>query len=243
MWLLFLSFIAWVLTVLAPCVLPLLPVILWWSMINWKKSNPWRILAAFAVSIFIFTFLIKLLVNQFWIFQSDLIVISAWILIIFWIFFLFPSLWLWLMTITWIEKLVHKTQSKSTQNSSQWIWEILLWATLWPVFTSCSPTYALIIATILPASLARWVVNLLFYIAGLVLVLWFIAYWWRSIVNKLKWAANPNWRFRKIMAVIIIFVWVSMLMWRDKDAEIWLLQNWVLPDSTQWEITNTKEYR
>jgi len=116
MWLLWLSFFAWVLTVLAPCVLPLLPVIVWWSVIEWKKSRPRVIISSFALSVILFTLLIKFLVDRFGIFPEDLTRISAYILIVFGIFFLFPTLWQKLMHITGIEKFTNKAQ----QNSWSW---------------------------------------------------------------------------------------------------------------------------
>ena len=55
----FLSFIAGLLTIVSPCVLPLLPVVLAGSSTekNWK--TPFVIIASMAVSIFAFTLLLK----------------------------------------------------------------------------------------------------------------------------------------------------------------------------------------
>ncbi len=242
MWLLGLSFLAWILTVLAPCVLPLLPVIIWWSVIEGKKSRPRIIIASFAVSVILFTLLVKVLVDRFGIFPEDLTKVSAYILILFWIVFLFPNLWQKFMLLTWLEHATNKAQQ--TTGTSWWAWwDILLGFILWPVFNTCSPTYAIIIATVLPASFARGFINILAYTAWLVTVLSLISYWWRKMVNKLKRAANPNWWFRRIVAIIIIVVWVSIVMKRDKAAETWLYENNFVIDTTQREIDQTKKFK
>ena len=66
MFLLFVSFIAGVLTVLAPCILPLLPVIIGGAAQNHERRNPYIITASLAVAVVLFTLLLKfstLLIN------------------------------------------------------------------------------------------------------------------------------------------------------------------------------------
>src|SRR4051812_46073939 len=61
MWLLLISFLAGILTVLAPCVLPLLPVIVGGSIgaESKNKARPYVIAVALAGSIILFTLLLK----------------------------------------------------------------------------------------------------------------------------------------------------------------------------------------
>ncbi len=66
MFLLIVSFLAGVLTIAAPCILPLLPVIIGGSLIDSDKDKPERawlrpvvITASLAVSVIVFTLLIK----------------------------------------------------------------------------------------------------------------------------------------------------------------------------------------
>lgn len=241
MWLLWLSFIAWLLTVLAPCVLPLLPVIVGGSVIDGKKSRPRVIIASFAVSVLIFTLSVKFLVEQFGLFPDDITRISAWILIGVWIVFLFPMLWQWIMAKTKIEHATQKATQK-TWKGGAWS-DILLWFVLGPIFNTCSPTFAVILATVLPASFAFGLLNILVYIAWLVIVLSAIAYWWRKIVTKLRRAANPRWWFRIVMALVIILVWIALLNKWDKQVETWFIDQWIVIDTTQREIEQTKDIR
>src|SRR5271154_6959999 len=90
----FIAFVAGLLTVLAPCTLPLLPVIIGGSVSG--KANPWRALviaASLGASVFLFTLLLKastLFIN---VTQSFWEIVSGGLLIIFGLVSLFPSLW------------------------------------------------------------------------------------------------------------------------------------------------------
>lgn len=55
----FVSFIAGILTILAPCVLPVLPVILAGSLTEKEKWYPYLVTLSLALSIVIFTVLLK----------------------------------------------------------------------------------------------------------------------------------------------------------------------------------------
>jgi hypothetical protein len=46
-----------------------------------------------------------------------------------------------------------------------------------------------------------------------------------------------------VIAIILVFVGVAMLMKWDKAAEAWLLQNGVVIDTTQWEISQVQEFK
>jgi hypothetical protein len=103
-----------------------------------------------------------------------------------------------------------------------------MWVSLWPVFSSCSPTYALILAVILPTSFFVWFINLVSYILWLSLMLLLISTFWQSIVKRLKILANPKSNFKKILWVIFLLVGVFLLTWIDKKIESYILDNWYL---------------
>lgn len=98
------SFFSGILTVLAPCVLPLLPVILGGSLAGRNKKRPYIIIASLIVSLLLFTLLLKASTV---LIQVDPIVweyVSGGLLILFSLTLIFPNLWTWLMDITGIEK-------------------------------------------------------------------------------------------------------------------------------------------
>ena len=166
--LLFVSFLAGILTILAPCVLPLLPIILGGTAEK-NKSYPYIVIGSLGVSIFLFTLLLKatsLLINippQTW------TSISGLILIFFGLISVFPTIWdninKKLRLSSSSDKLMDQADKK--QGILQ---PIILGAALGPVFSSCSFTYALLLATVLPANFLFGIANMIAYILGLTLV-------------------------------------------------------------------------
>lgn len=224
-----LSFIAWVLTILAPCVLPLLPVIIW----GWLSTNKWYrpliITFSLAASLIIFTLLLKSSLYYFNVDQQYITYLSWSILLLLGLFMLLPDIWSSISLKLWFEK-SNKLISKTKK--IWWIWgDILLWAVLWPVFSSCSPTFALIISLVLPVDFTQWIINLSIYSFALSATLLAISYLWRYAIQKLNWIANPNWFFKKAIAIIIIIVSGFILSGYDKVIEKSILDSWF------WDVT------
>lgn len=110
--------------------------------------------------------------------------------------------------------------------------DVLIGASLGPIFSSCSPTYALIVASILPATFIQGFVYLLAYAAGLSLMLLLIALLGQAFVQKLGWLANPHGTFRKIIGVLFIVVGFSVLFGLDKKAQTFVIdRGWYAPVS------------
>ena len=109
------SFLAGVLTVLAPCVLPLLPVILSGSLAGQNKWRPYVIIGSLIFSLLIFTLLLK--VSTVFIHVDPVFweYVSGGILILFSLTLIFPKLWPWLMDITGIER----WSQKSLENANK----------------------------------------------------------------------------------------------------------------------------
>ena len=234
MYLLAISFFAWILTILAPCVLPLLPVILWASTTEpQNKSKPYIIIIALAVSIIVFTLLLKASTIFIEIDPIFWKIFSGGIIIVFWIITLFPNLWKAISNKLWFLDKSNKVLWKSNQRSGK-LWSIAVWFSLWPVFSSCSPTYALILSVVLPNSFAIWLINLFAYTLWLCIMLALIAILWQKFISKLKWASNPNGVFKKVLWVIFIIVWIAIITWLDKMLETYILDSWFL-NTTEFE--------
>ena len=223
MTLLAIAFFSGVLTVLAPCVLPILPIILGASVENDKnKYTPYVIIASLSVSILIFSLLLKA--------STILIGVSptfwksfSWGLIIgLGIITLFPNLWKHISTKLWFSDNSNKLLDKSSQKSGT-LKYVLMGFALGPVFSSCSPTYALILAIILPAWFFIGITALISYILGLAAILLAIAIFGQKLVKNLKWASDPNGVFKKILGIIFIIVGIAIISWYDKKIEAAIL--------------------
>lgn len=219
------SFISWTLTILAPCILPLLPIILAWTSQNNSKKTWVEIILWLSISVFIFSIILKTttlfidLPNSFWTSISGLILIFLWIITIF------PNLW---KKISMIFKLDQKTNSKFNEslNSNSKLKNYFIWASLWPVFSSCSPTYWLILAVILPNNFAVWSLYLISYILWLAFVLLLISLFWQKMIQKLRFISNPNGNFKKFLWVIFLIIWLFIFTGLDKKFEAKIIENW-----------------
>lgn len=229
--LIIISFVAGVLTVAAPCILPLLPIIVGGGVLHGTSRNertslkhPLIIVLSLAVSVFVFSLLLKATTLFLGVPTVVWGFISGSIVILFGITLLFPSLWEKLMILTGWQAGANRLLARS-QKSEGIVKDVLLGAALAPVFNSCSPTYALIVATVLPASFAAGLVYLLAYSLGLAAVLLLVSLFGRIAVNKLKWLGNPNGLFKKVIGAMFIIVGVAVLFGIDKKVQTYVLEN------------------
>lgn len=233
-----LSFIAGVLTVAAPCVLPLLPVIVGGSLLedkgdkaNQKWLRPLVIAGSLAVSVVTFTLLLKATTTLLGVPQVAWRVFSGTIVTLLGINFLKPELWERIPVVNKLNlgsnRLLGKSYSKKGQGR-----DVLIGFSLGPVFASCSPTYALIVATVLPVSFAQGLAYLMAYATGLASMLLVVAYLGQSLTTKLKWLTAPGGWFTRTIGVLFIVVGISVLFGLDKKFQAFVLdQGWYAPIS------------
>lgn len=218
------SFIAGILTVLAPCVLPLLPIIIGGS-INGNsddKKRPFIIAISLAISLFFFTLLLKsstLLIN---IPPQTFSYISGSIVIIIGILTLFPSIYAKFISKIGVEQKAQTALSSGFKSNNKYLGAIIIGLALGPVFSSCSPVYAYILASILPVSFHYAIVLILFYIIGLSLVLLLVGYYGNRLVKRMKFAINPKGIFQRTIAILFIIVGVLIITGYDKKFQTWV---------------------
>jgi cytochrome c biogenesis protein CcdA/thiol-disulfide isomerase/thioredoxin len=232
--LLFTSFISGLLTVLAPCVLPLLPIIIGSSVSGNAKWKPVRITLALAFSIIAFTLLLKVSTAFIGIDPIVWKYISGGIVIFFGLITLFPDIWNKISLSLGLSKNSDALLEKAGEKQG-WAGDIAIGAALGPVFASCSPTYGLILATVLPVNFAEGLIYLAIYALGLATILLGIAILGRKLINKLKFAANPNGWFKKILGIIFILVGLSVITGFDKKVEAFVL------DSGFFDVTKIEQ--
>ncbi|MFT7183878.1 MAG: cytochrome c-type biogenesis protein [Oceanicoccus sp.] len=216
------SFLAGLLTVLAPCVLSLLPVILGGTL---GRKNPWRpvvIAGSLGVSVIVFTLALKATTALIGIPPSFWRWFSGILIMLFALTMVFPEAWEKVITKVGSGK-SQKLMSKSAKKEGLW-GAALLGASLGPVFTTCSPTYSIILAIVLPANFWVGVLNLVAYSVGLMILLVAIGYGGQAVTKKLRFAANPNGWFKKSLGVLLIVTALMVLTGFDKTIETWIIQ-------------------
>jgi cytochrome c biogenesis protein CcdA/thiol-disulfide isomerase/thioredoxin len=224
--LLFISFTAGILTVLAPCILPLLPIIVGGTLSDggkekFNKKKALIIILSLGISILAFTLLLKAstlfidIPEYVWKWISGSIVIFLGLVTIF------PSIW--------ENRLITKLNIKSNillgkgDQKKSMIGDIIVGAALGPVFSTCSPTYFIVLATVLPINLFLGLIYLITYIIGLGLSLFVISIIGQRIMNKLDVVANPKGWFKKTLGIIFLIVGVAIISGLDKKTQLFLL--------------------
>ncbi len=219
---------------MAPCILPLIPVIVGGSIaLGQQKSwyRPLVIVASLAVSIVLFTLLLKVSTAllgvpvEVWKILSGIIVIALGVSLAF------PKSW---------EKLATKLRlniransllsSASSQRGIQR--DILTGAALGPVFSSCSPTYALIVATVIPQSFTTGLIYLIAYATGLASVLLLITLIGQPLANRLARTSDSDGWFMRGIGVLFLLVGIAVIFGLDHDFQACVLeQGWYDPIS------------
>src|SRR5690606_10197993 len=128
----------------------------------------------------------------------------------------------------------NKLLGKSAQSKS-WFGPVLIGAALGPVFISCSPTYAIVLATVLPENFARGFVFLLSYVLGLAVVMLALSLLGQRLVSKLQWATDPHGWFKRIIAILFIVVGLAVMTGYDKKIETWLIDQGVYDGIAEFE--------
>jgi cytochrome c biogenesis protein CcdA len=243
------ALIAGVLTTLAPCVLPLLPVIVGGSMAgaaseaNAEASSAAGtatatrtktrsaavtralvITASLGVSILVFTLALKATTALIGIPPQAWQWVSGGILIALGIVGAFPDLWE-----RFSARLGLQARSAQRLGSARrrdgFGGEVLTGAALGPVFTSCSPLYGYVIVTVLPAEPARGLLLLGVYIVGLCATLLLIALAGQRVVARFGWAADSHGWFRRTLGFVFIAVGVLIATGWMRSLETWLVVN------------------
>lgn len=218
---------AGILTVAAPCVLPLLPVIVGGTIVRGGDARrarwrPYVIAGSLAVSVVVFTLTLKATTALLGVPPQVWQIVSGVIIILLGIDLVVPALWDRVSTRLRLQArsgaALDKTVSRQSVSG-----DILTGAALGPVFSSCSPTYALIVAVVLPVSFAEGVTYVVAYAVGLAGMLLLIALLGRGLVRRLGWMADPNGWFRRIIGVLFILVGVAVITGFDKQIQTWVL--------------------
>lgn len=234
MTLLLASFLAGALSVLAPCVVAFVPALFsrGYSLSGGTgERRPWVAVAALGVSVIVFSVLLKsttLLIDvppRFW------SIVSGVIVALFGVVMVWPRLW---DTVAFRLGLGSRAQAGLARASARGgvSGDILLGASMGPVFSACSPTYALIVAAILPAEPLRGLAYLLAYVAGLTLLLAAVMLGGRALLSRLRWAIDPEGVFHKVLGLVLVLVGVAIATGLDKTLLALLVERGLF----DWQI-------
>lgn len=218
------SFLAGVLTVLAPCIAPTIPILLARSGSSDKPRSAIYVIAGLSASIIIFTLLLKASTLLIGIPSDTWKILSGGIVVIFGIFSLSPGLWEAISLRSGASLAAQKNLSAASIHTGKW-GDVLIGASLGPVFSACSPTYALIVAVILPTTPLLGLLYLITFVVGLGIMLFAIAIYGNKLISKLGWGMNPRSVFRRSLGAVLVIVGTMIILGIDKDILGFLVQN------------------
>ncbi len=220
-----LSLLAGILTVLAPCTISLLPVIVGGSLSGDKNfKRIFTVTASLGVSVILFTLLLKVstafvnIPQEFWQLASGGVIIALGIAT------LFPALYDRIPFVGALYRKSNKVLATGYQKQNR-TGDIIVGAALGPVFSSCSPTYFLILATVLPKSFLLGSVYLLAYTIGLCGGLLVVAVAGQKLLELFGVASDASGWFKRSIGILFILVGVAIAFGYDKKIELILANN------------------
>ena len=220
------AILAGILTVVAPCIFPLLPIVIGASESGEKRISKRAlvVIGALSVSVVVFTLLLKastLLIDipqSFWATFSGLIIVAVGLAIVF------PDYWAKIPLVQKLSIAGNKAVGTGYTKKS-YAGDALIGLALGPVFTTCSPTYLFIIATILPASFGVGLWYLFGFTFGLAAALLLIAFFGQQIVNKISAHLKTAGVIKQVFGVLIVLVGILILTGYDKKLETFILDS------------------
>jgi cytochrome c biogenesis protein CcdA len=150
--------------------------------------------------------------------------LSGGIIIFFGITLLVPQVW---ESIPGLSKLTirsNKLLGSGHQKKSVW-GDVVVGAALGPVFSTCSPTYFVILASVLPASFFLGTLYLLAYVFGLSLVLLLIALLGERFASRLSGFSDPKGWLKRGLGVLFVLVGLMIILGLDKQLQTSILDN------------------
>jgi peptide methionine sulfoxide reductase msrA/msrB len=224
--LLLISFLAGVLTVLAPCILPLLPVVIGASEPGMRGLSRRSIIVigTLGLSIVAFTLLLKVSTLLITIPTSFWTGFSGGVLVLLGLTLAFPTLWGRIPLVAKLSRASNRAVGQGYQKNSV-SGDVMMGLALGPVFSTCSPTYLYIIATVLPATLGVGLLYLGAFVLGLILVLLLIAYFGQQLINKILGHFATASMIKRGLGILLILVGLAVVSGVDKMIESKILDS------------------
>ena len=223
------ALVAGVLTTLAPCVLPLLPVIVGGSLVgDGSRAAQTRravvVAGSLGLSVAAFTLVLKGTTALIGVPPGVWRWLSGGILLALGTVMVFPALWEQVSARLGLAARSH-AGLHGAQRHRGTLGQALTGAALGPVFSSCSPLYAYVVVTVLPAELGYGLVLLAAYCLGLSATLLAVALAGQGLVRRLGWAADPRGWLQRSLGLVFVAVGIAVGLGWDRVLQAWILEH------------------
>lgn len=214
------AFLGGVVTILSPCILPILPIVLSSSLTGGKR-RPLGVVTGFIVSFTFFTLFLSFLVKALGISAESLRTFSIIVILLFGISFLTPK----------FQELLEKLFSSFSRfspkaNSDSGYWGgVVIGLSIGLLWTPCvGPILASIISLALSGSVSSQAIIITFsYALGTAIPMLGIVWGGRNLLNKVPWLVSNTTKIQKGFGVLMIITAIAIYSNFDRNFQVWVL--------------------
>jgi cytochrome c biogenesis protein CcdA/thiol-disulfide isomerase/thioredoxin len=214
------AFIAGLVTILSPCILPILPIILSSSVVGGKR-RPIGVVTGFIFSFTFFTLFLTTLVKAFGIPADTLRSLSVVIVLLFGISLLIPKIQ------TYFELLFSKLSkfAPKSSNESGFFGGLIVGISIGLVWTPCvGPILASVISLALTGSVSGSAALITFsYSLGTAIPMLLIVYGGRNLLNKVPWLLSNTGKIQKAFGLLMIVTAIGIYFNFDRKFQTYIL--------------------
>jgi len=213
------AFLAGIVTIISPCILPILPIVLSGS-VGGSRRKPLGIILGFIISFTFFTLFLTEIVRLTGIPSNTLRIIAGIVLLIFGVSLLIPGFQ------RIMEKLFTKLSvfaPKANPNAGFW-GGIVIGMSIGLIWTPCvGPILASVIALAATSkvTLATFLITF-FYSLGSAIPMFFIMYGGRNLLNKAPWLIKNSELIQRIFGVLMIVMSIVIFTNIDQQFEAYI---------------------
>lgn len=214
------AFIAGIVTILSPCILPILPIILSGSVTGGKRK-PLGIVTGFVASFTFFTLFLSTLVRSLNISADALRTFSIVVIFVFGVSLIIPQVQLWIEMM--FSRISGRLSPKQTQDG--FMAGVLIGMSLGLLWTPCvGPILASVITLALSGSVTSSAVLItLAYSLGTAIPMLLITYSGQRVFQKVPWLLSNTGKIQKAFGVVMIAMAVALYFNVDRKFQIWVL--------------------
>lgn len=215
------AFVAGIVTILSPCILPILPIVLAGSVTGGKRK-PFGIVTGFIASFTFFTLFLSLIVSSLHISADVLRLFSIVVIFIFGLSLLIPQVQLYIEI--FFSKISNRFSPKS--QSDGFLAGVLVGLSLGLLWTPCvGPILASVITLALTGSVTTTAFFItLAYSIGTALPMLFITYSGRTLFQKVPWLLAQTKHIQQVFGVVMMLTAIALMFNIDRKFQVWVLQ-------------------
>ena len=212
------AFLAGILTIAAPCILPMLPIILGASVGHTSKKRPLFIVLGFIISFAAASLILSLIVTHLGLSQNTIRYAAIYLLLLFAFFMIWPTPFERLTTN--LSGAINKANQLGTSQSGN-MGAFLLGLVLGIVWTPCAGPILGTILTLIATqgTTAKAFVLVIAYALGAGIPMMLIAYGSQYITTKVRSIAQYSRQIQQIFGVLILLLAVAMYFQVDTTIE------------------------